>query len=299
VTRLLAIRLSALGDVIHTLPAVMSLRDSFDVSWVVEKPYAEIVEIVGGVKPIPVRLKRWSLGDINAARRAVRGFDIAVDFQGLIKSALLARVAAPQRFGFARAAVREKPAAMFYNHKIKVDQTQHVVDWNNELARALDGAPPPPAAIQQDWSSFAQDPDDKLDRLKNKIVLLPGAGRMEKIWPLAHFRELVKHYRGQTVVAWGPGELDLAHAIGGAMAPETNLRELAFLLKNARLVVGGDTGPLHLADAVGTRVVGLYGSTDPSRNGPYGQLRQTIRRPSMESITTDEVVNRIDEVLAP
>ena len=295
--RLLVIRLSALGDVIHTLPAVMSLRDAFDVSWVVEKTYAELVEIVAGVRPVPVRLKKWSLGEINAARRSVKGFDVAVDFQGLIKSALLARASASQRYGFAREAVREKPASMFYNHRVKVDRSKHVVDWNNELAGAV-GQPGNPATRQPDWKSFADDANGRLERFKNKIVLLPGAGRMEKIWPLQRFKELGKRYGREAVVVWGPGELDLARAIGGTIAPETNLRELAFLLQHARVAVGGDTGPLHLADAVGTRVVGLYGPTDPARNGPYGQLHRTIRRSTMESITTDEVMRKIDEVLA-
>jgi len=138
VSRLLVIRLSALGDVIHTVPAVLSLRSSFDVSWVVEAPYAELVEIVAGVKPIPVRLKKWSLAETRNAWRLVRGFDVAIDFQGLIKSALIARASgARERYGFAREAVREKPAAMFYNHKVSVDQTKHVVDWNRELAGSV------------------------------------------------------------------------------------------------------------------------------------------------------------------
>src|SRR5712691_10612854 len=126
---LLVVRLSALGDVIHTIPAVMSLRGAFDVSWVVEAPYAELAQIVTGVKVIPVRLKKWSLNAILTAREAVRDFDAAIDFQGLIKSALLARASgALDRYGFARDAVREKPATLFYNHRIAVDQTKHVAD---------------------------------------------------------------------------------------------------------------------------------------------------------------------------
>src|SRR5450755_483076 len=277
--RLLVIRLSALGDVIHTIPAVLSLRSAFDVSWVVEAAYAELVEIVAGVKPIPVRLKKWSLAETGNAWRSVRGFDAAIDFQGLIKSALIARASgARERYGFAREAVREKPAAMFYNHKVSVDQTKHVVDWNMQLAasvwvRASARTVPAEARThtEPDWSVYAQDPRNRLAEFKNKIVLLPGAGRAEKHWPASRFRELVARYRNDAVVVWGPGELDLAAEIGGQIAPETNLRELAFLMQQARIVVGADTGPLHLADAVGTRVVGLYGPTDSRRNGPYGQ----------------------------
>ena len=102
-TRLLVIRLSALGDVIHTIPAVLSLPSSFDVSWVVEAPYVELVEIVAGVKAIPVRLKKFSFAAITDTWGSIRGFDVAIDFQGLIKSALIARASgAHDRYGFAR-----------------------------------------------------------------------------------------------------------------------------------------------------------------------------------------------------
>ncbi len=297
-TRLLVVRLSALGDVIHTIPAVMSLRPFFDVSWAVEKPYAELVQIVAGVEVIPVQLKKWSLSRILDARQAVSGFDIAVDFQGLIKSALLARVSgAADRYGFAKEAVREKPTAMFYNHRVSVDQTQHVVDWNKELAAAVTRQPDNQAIRQPDWSAFAMDGHDRLGAFANKIVLLPGAGRPGKQWPVSRFRELVARYEGKTAVVAGPGERALAEGIGGAIAPETNLRELAFLLARASLVVGGDTGPLHLADALGTRVVGLYGATDWRRNGPYGQRGVTIDGDSMQSIGAGDVIRKIDEVL--
>lgn len=294
-SRLLVIRLSALGDVVHTIPAVLSLRSSFDVSWVVEAPYAELVQIVAGVKPIAVRLKEFSLAEINRARRSIRSFDVTIDFQGLIKSALIARASrARDRYGFARDAVREKPAALLYNHRVSVDRTKHVVDWNRELAEAV---PSSPAAGQPQWSAYAADKRNRLSQFRNKIVLLPGAGRTEKLWPVARFRELVARYGEQALVVWGPGERQLAEEIGGLVAPETNLRELAFLIQRARVVVGADTGPLHLADAVGTRVVGLYGPTDARRNGPYGQPGHTIQAATMQSIAAADVIRKIDEVL--
>jgi lipopolysaccharide heptosyltransferase I len=296
VTRLLVIRLSALGDVVHTVPAVMALKGSYDISWVVERPYAELVEIVAGVSAIPVQLKRWSLRAIKEARRGARGFDVAIDFQGLLKSALLCRSAAPVRYGFARKAVREKPAALFYNRRVEVDQTRHVIDWNVQLAAALPGNRQPATG---NWSAYPQDPQDRLHAFRNKIILLPGAGRLEKLWPFDRFRQLVRHFGDRAIVVWGPGELDLARAIGGVLAPPTDLRELAFILQNAEIVIGCDTGPLHLADALGVRVVGLYGPTDPRRNGPYSQLQHVIRPANtMEAITVDDVVRKIEEVVA-
>ncbi|HSP35591.1 MAG TPA: glycosyltransferase family 9 protein [Thermoanaerobaculia bacterium] len=289
--RLLAIRLSALGDVIHAIPAVVSLRGAYEVSWVVERPYAELVQIVAGVDVIPVRLKKWSLGAVLTARDAVQDFDVAVDFQGLIKSALLGWRAAPVRYGFAGDFVREKPASWFYNRKVAIDPSRHVVDWNLQLASAVAGVGKPPQSTN--WRAFPRDATGRLERFRNKIVLLPGAGRSEKLWP--HFRALVERYGDRAVVVPGPGERQLAAAIGGTIAGDTDLRELAFILQNAEVVVGADTGPLHLADALGTKVVGLYGPTDPRRNGPYSQVHRTIRAATMDAIMPEAVIAKIEE----
>ncbi|MGZ8867242.1 MAG: lipopolysaccharide heptosyltransferase I [Thermoanaerobaculia bacterium] len=304
--RILVTRLSALGDVIHTIPAVSLLSPVAEVSWVVEAPYAELVELVAGVAAIPVRLQRWarsplaSRGAAGEAARRVRGFDIAVDFQGLIKSAGVAWLSrAPVRFGFDRDAIREKVALFFTNRHISVDRTRHVVDWNRQLAEAVtDNRMPAP----EQWNEFAADPNHKTDRYAQRIVLLPGAGKPNKLWRPQSFRSIVDRYPERTVVAWGPGEKHLAEAIGGDIAPETNLRELAALFGKASVVVGADTGPIHLAAAMGTKVIGLYAPTDPRRNGPYAQIDSTIDhyrsgQHGMDSIRPDEVLGRLEEVL--
>src|SRR5438309_10625115 len=119
---LLVIRLSALGDVINTIPAVVALRNRYDIDWVVEEPYRELVAIVARVRDVPVSLKRWSPAQIRRARRSVRGHDIAVDFQGLIKSALLARASgARERYGFAAEFIRAEPAAWLANPRVTID----------------------------------------------------------------------------------------------------------------------------------------------------------------------------------
>jgi len=287
--KLLVIRLSALGDVIHTIPAVVGLRERHEIAWAVEAPYRELVEIVAGVRAIPVSLKRWSPRNILDARRAVRGFEAAIDFQGLVKSALLAwGSGAGERTGFAREFIREKPAAWLMNRHVAVDPNRHVVEWNLQLA-GVDKAP------EVDFTKFATNDQ----RPTTNIVLLPGAGRPEKQWP--HFPELAKRLGESALAAWGPGEEELARATGARLAPRTNLRELARLLCDAALVVGGDTGPLHLAAALGTPVVGLYGPTNPARNGPYGQLGNVVEAysttTSMASIEVDDVMRKIGEVL--
>jgi heptosyltransferase I len=288
--KLLVIRLSALGDVIHTIPAVVGLRERHEMAWVVEAPYAELVEEVAGVRAIPVSLKRWSMRNILDARNAVRGFDAAIDFQGLVKSALLARASgAEYRIGFAREFVREKPAAWLMNHRRHIDPARHVVEWNLQLA-GVEKAP------EVDFKKFALSTQHAA---RSTVILLPGAGRKQKQWP--HFPELARRLGDPALAAWGPGEEELARATGARLAPRTNLRELAQLLRDASLVVGGDTGPLHLAAALGTPVVGLYGPTNPARNGPYGQLGNVVESysstKSMASIGVEDVMRKIGEVL--
>lgn len=293
--RLLVLRLSALGDVIHTLPAVAALREQYDeVRWVVEAPYRELVELVAGVEAVPVRMKKWgrspiaSRSEIAVALRAMRGAAVSVDFQGLVKSAALGWLArAPLRIGFARNAIREKPALLFTNRKVRVDTTKHVVEQNLELAGIR-------AVPSLSWERYVQPVSGEF---ANAIVLLPGAGKPNKLWPVERFRELAQRLGPDVLAVWGPGERELAEAIGARLAPPTNLRELAWILSRARLVIGGDTGPLHLADALGTNVVGLYGPTDPRRNGPYTQLDRCIDHfgttKLMESISVEEVMNAV------
>ncbi|HEX3107995.1 MAG TPA: glycosyltransferase family 9 protein [Thermoanaerobaculia bacterium] len=286
-TKLLVVRLSALGDVIHAVPAVVALRERYDeIAWAVETPYRELVEIVAGVRAIPVSLKKWSVANLRAAKNGVRGFDVAIDFQGLIKSALLARASgAKERIGFASEYIKEKPASWFLTRKVAIDPSAHVVDWNLQLA----GVTMP----EVDFFPFAK---GELDS-DGAVVLLPGAGRPEKMWPVERFRALAERLGDRALAVWGPGEEERARAIGCRMAPKTSLRELAQLLKTASVVIGGDTGPLHLADALGTKVIGLYGPTNPRRNGPYSQLQRCISTyettKRMETIAVDDVIAMI------
>jgi heptosyltransferase-1 len=294
--RLLVIRLSAFGDVIHTIPAVVALRDALpqtEIAWAVEPPYAELVEIVAGVKAIPVSLKRWSFSRILAARRDVRRFDAAIDFQGLIKSALIAWTSgARDRYGFAHDVIRETPAAWFVNRHGTIDRSKHVVEWNVELARTF--APAIKRVAVVDFAPFAEDASGGLARFANRIVLLPGAGKPGKRWPVERFAELATRIGSDALVVWGPGEEGPARAIGAEVAPATTFRELAFVLNRARLVIGADTGPLHLAAALGTPLIGLYGPTDPARNGPYRQLDRVVSSyattRSMRDISVDDVL---------
>lgn len=303
-SRFLVLRLSALGDVIHTIPAVVSLEEEHEITWVVEAPYRELVEIVAGVKTIPVRMKTWLREPfaMQDALRAMRGFEASIDFQGLIKSAALPWMAGvPARFGFDKNAIREKPAVLFTNRRVRVDTSKHVIEQNLELAHppsSAFGTFAPLGEKEERWNEFATE----VPGFGGDLVLLPGAGKPNKLWPINRFRDLAKGLGPKALAVWGPGERELAEATGARVAPPTNLRELAWLLQKAQVVIGADTGPLHLAAALGTKVIGLYGPTDPRRNGPYGQLDRCIDRfrttKSMESITVEEVMTILERVAA-
>jgi lipopolysaccharide heptosyltransferase I len=281
---LLVVRLSAFGDVIHTIPAVVALRDHFDISWVVRPAYRELVEIVAKVRAVRPEL------------RAIRTFpDFAVDFQGLMKSAVLARISgAKERFGFATEFIREKPAAWLMNRRVRIDPATHVIDWNLQLARAVF-----PEVVQPNVD-FAPYAADEPRGFAGRIVLIPGAGKPQKLWPVQCFRELAHRIGRRALAVWGPGEKEIAEATGAEVAPPTSLRELARILRDSSLVIGSDTGPLHLAAALGTRVIGLYGPTNPARNGPYGQIKNCVETFSttktMHDITVDAVQRRIEEI---
>src|SRR5216684_8412702 len=262
--RLLVVRLSAFGDVIHTIPAVVALRDTWDIEWAVEAPYRELVEIVAGVHAIPLSLKKWSLANVGK----LRGHEVVIDFQGLLKSALLARASGAKiRYGFATDFIREKPAAWLMNRRVRVDPATHVVEWNLQLARAVE---PGVRMPQVDFTPFAA---ERPSGFGGRVVLIPAAGRAGKEWPMERFRKLSDRIGSKALVVWGPGERRIAEAIGA------------------------DTGPLHLAAALGTRAVGLYGPTSPARNGPYGQIAHCVETftttKSMQDISVDSVARKV------
>ena len=297
-TRILVVRLSALGDVIHTIPAVVAMRDALgaDIEWAVERPYADLVEVVAGVRAVRASIRKWghalfsSRNDIRIFVSRIRGSDVAVDFQGLIKSALIARFSgAGERYGFDRDAIREKLAASFINRHVPVDQSRHVVEWNMQLASAV--ARRELAMPDVDFAKFAN--GASVSTARGKIVVLPGAGKANKQWPPERFGEAIRRVGFPAIAVWGPNERDLAERTGLELAPPTDLRQLAAVLRDATLVLGGDTGPLHLAAALGTRVVGLYGPTSVRRNGPFGQLDRCVTAASMDEITVDAVVEKI------
>jgi lipopolysaccharide heptosyltransferase I len=295
----LVVRLGSLGDLMHALPAVAALRSSLPrarLDWVVEEKWSSLVElvtVVDGVIPWRRSIGGWWSG-LRGLRRT--RYDCAVDFQGLFKSALLARLSgAPRRIGFHSSFAREPGAARFYSERV-IPAGRHVAEMNMSLAVAA-GAGRPGA-----MGCALRVPAEELSSLRETlaragigdfVVVSPGGGWRSKCWPPERYGALCAELWRlgvRAVVNTGPGEEVLAAAVVAAAAPATplvlspSLRRLAALLGLARVVVAADTGPLHLAAALGTPVVALFGPTDPARNGPVP--KGTVLRNASEKETT-------------
>jgi len=321
--RFLVLRLGSLGDIVHTFPAVSALRESFanaEIVWLTHPRWKLLVESSG----LPSQVWATETRSIHSLRKIIDDlrhsrWDAAIDYQGLWKSAGLAFFGGiKRRIGFSSETIREFGVPILYTDRVRCTAT-HIADQNGELSlRAGARNPVAPFTLQipQEAERELQDFLHKhgLDRY---IVLSPGGGWRSKCWPPERFAELSKMIRDslglRCVVNHGPGEDDLALAIrdcsGDADPVPYNgeLGPLMALLRNAACIVGGDTGPLHLAIALGTPAVALFGPTDPARNGPYrtddivlrvpGAVRTHSRvdqvHPSMLQIQVNEVFDAV------
>jgi heptosyltransferase-1 len=284
---ILLIKTSSLGDVVHNLPVATDLARRFPnvvIDWVVEENFAELPRLHPAVRRvIPVAIRRWrktlyspaTWHEIATFRRTVRAdsYDAVIDTQGLLKSALIASQAIGARFGHDRQCAREPVAARFYDERIFVPRNLHAVERNRQLAAtALDYRPD--AAI--DYGIAAPPLTAPWLPKGDYAVLLTATSRADKEWPEGDWQAL-----GMALIATGlrcvlpggsPAERAragrLATSLGRAVAaPAMNLTELAGLLAGARLVVGVDTGLVHLAAALGRPTLALYCGSDPTLTG--------------------------------
>jgi lipopolysaccharide heptosyltransferase I len=303
--RILIVRLSAIGDAIQSMPVACALRERFPqafLAWAVQsragallrghEALDELIELPRGWLKSPRGV--WRL---RAKLRALR-FDVAIDVQGLTKSALLAWLSgAKRRIGFGNPGGRE--LSKWFNNERVDPKSTHVVDRYLELLR--------PLGIESPAVRF-QVPEREEDRLTaEKIVLAagveagfaiisPGAGWPSKLWPTERYAAVARHlgqaWKLPTLIVWaGQAERAMAERVAAAaegtarLAPPTTLSELASLGRRARLLVGADTGPLHLAAAVGTPCVGLYGPWPAARHGPYGPQHVALQQMFFEGPT--------------
>ncbi len=283
--RFLVVRLGSLGDIVHTFPAVAALRETFPASeiiWLTHARYQMLVQSSGLASKI-LTIETRSMSSLMKTIREIRAtsFDTAIDYQGLWKSASLPFLAGvKRRIGFSQESVREFGVPLLYTDRVRATSA-HVADQNGELSKCA-GAKNQVANVRLDPPLLHH---GELSRvflgrdLEKYVVLSPGGGWRSKCWPPERFGALCKKIFEslslRCVINYGPGEEDLAakvQAASGDAAPVLFNGELGVLmsiLRAAICVVGGDTGPLHLAVALGTPVVALFGPTNPARNGPY------------------------------
>jgi heptosyltransferase I len=297
--RFLIIKLSSIGDVVHTLPALATLKRTFpdaEVDWLVEKKARVVLDRNAFIHEVIVAdTHRWReswwtpeiLRELKGLlhRLRARKYDVAIDFQGLWKSAALGYFSNARLFlGFDTNALKEPGCRVFYRKRISPSpHSKHVVEKNLDLVRSLGNVIP---TYNFDLNISEED-DQYVSRqllshgIKRFVILNPGGGWITKNWLPENYAQLHdKLYRThglESVVTWGPGEealvdkiVDSCKAKPPAKFP-TTLPQFIALARRANLFVGGDTGPLHIAAACGTPVVGIYGPTDPARNGPFGQ----------------------------
>lgn len=374
--RLLIVRLGAMGDILHALPAVTALRlahPDWEIGWVVEPRWQALLKagtkgireqgtqatseqgseisrgsgaevIVGGQEmlvrnaamPLVDRLhfapsREWKRHPLSGeTRRAISGlrhelraagYNAVLDLQGAIRSAVIARMSGcPRRIGEAHP--REWPAQWLFTERV-VTHGAHVIEQDLELASAVAGdslsAIDPVLPVDAEAESWAAAwLADTFSGAARPIALItPGAGWGAKRWPPERYAAVAEGLteRGMLVVVnAGPGEEAIAAAIasGGAVALTATLPQLIAFTRRIALCIGGDTGPLHLASALGRPVVGIYGPTDPSRNGPYGTRARVLRSPDSKrdhsrrdapdpgllTISPEDVLRAADELLA-
>lgn len=329
------VKLSSLGDVVHALPVADALATAFPrarLVWLVERREAALLRDHPALdEVIDVDTRAWRsartpgqvvavIRGLMALRRRLRAarFDVAIDLQGLVKSgAVTAATGAPLRVGFAAGRSREGLSALFTNRRVTPPaEARHVVDQYLALLAPLGVTVRPGAArFRLPTRAAAESRIDDffvavgLKPRHRVVVLNPGAGKTNKRWPVGRFRGLAErlcHEAGaQVLVLWGPSEREAARAIAEiapprpVLAPPTDLDELLSVARRTSVMVAGDTGPLHLAAAVGTPCVGLYGPTSAVRNGPYGAGHRTLTAPDgkMASIEVPEVFEAVLDVL--
>lgn len=304
--KILIIRLSSLGDIIHALPAFRSLRESFPdagIDWLVEERTKLVLTAVPGLNRViaidtlaPRRktFSRSSWSGILSAVRTMREtrYDLSIDFQGLLKTGLLSLLSgARRRIGFGHGLVWEKPAHWFYSETVdRAGTASHVVALNHLLADAAGARPvygPVELKVPEDITRAVERRLEQ-QNLRNFAIINPGGGWPTKRWALHRYGELADRMASQLgmgiAVTTGPGEESLFEGISAACSITLPHFQVPFLglvplVKHARLFISGDTGPFHLACALGVPVVGIFGPTSPARNGPWSTRDAALVHP--------------------
>jgi heptosyltransferase I len=298
--RFLVVKFGSLGDIVHCLPSVAQLRNAFpeaEIDWLIERKNKIVVELSRlDVRLIPIDTYQWrNSPGIGSAKEIAElvwalstdGYDCTIDFQGLLKSAFFAYLSgAPIRIGWERDFLRESVSRFFYT-EVVTPKRIHIIDQQMELLRPLGIDPNWETEVQlRPGESARRSLSQKLAGLTDYIVINPGGNWPTKCWDAERYGELALRLMNDghpVVVTWGPGEEDLVRrfvrsAGRGVHEIPTKLEELVALCETAKLFVGGDTGPMHFAAAVGTPIVAIFGPTSSDRNGPFRREDIVVER---------------------
>jgi len=314
---ILLVKTSSLGDVIHNFPALTDIRRHLPnarIDWVVEEAYAPLVALHPAVNEvIPIAVRRWrrtvtrrsTWRELAELRRRLAGrfYDRIIDSQGLVKSAWIARLAKGEHIGLSKQSAREPLAARFYDTTFHIPQNRHAVERNRMLAAfALNFGIRTPI----DYGLNGMHAGSHADAPAPYAVLLHGTSRADKEWPEAHWHALASSLQERALgitLPWGtPAERvrseRLARSVAGAMVlPRRSIDQVAGTLAAARLVVGVDTGLVHLAVALGVPTVAIFRGSDPALTGPVGAGRVVVCGSKGSTPSLKDVSGAIDEVL--
>jgi heptosyltransferase-1 len=304
-----------MGDVIHTLPAVQALREAFPdatIDWLIEERWAELLcapdtprrgsrsaqrPLVDWIHTVDLRAWRKSIFTISTLQQVAKvwndvrsmHYDIAVDLQGAIRSAVLAK-SSGACIVWGTSEPRESPATVFYTRQT-IARGAHVIERNISLVEAIAGRKMTPQSVKFPREAMTE---ERIHRefanegVRDYAVLNPGAGWGAKRWPAERYGEVARQLFNDglcPIVNYGPGEETLSEEVvltsgNAAKAMKLSISELIAVNRGAKLFIGGDTGPMHLAAALQVPVVAIFGPTDPARNGPYGTRSIVLRNPA-------------------
>ena len=290
-----------MGDIIHTLPAVAMLRRSHPqarITWMVEPRWRPLLEANPAIDEIAEFDRAGGLGGMWRSARSQRGqgFDLGIDFQGLIKSAAALRLAAGPAVRWGRQSPREWPARLFYTNRAAVTDSLHIVEQHLELARAAGGGDQPlEFPLPRGW-------EEGTLPLGRFVLASPMAGWLGKQWPPAYYGELARRLTEELsiplVLNVAPGSEEAARRVPGVAVHVSGIAGLIDATRRATAVVGVDSGPLHLAAALSKPGVALFGPTDPARNGPYGGTLKVIRIAGAQTTYRRDATARAASMLA-
>ncbi len=291
--RILIVKLSSLGDIVHTLPAYKLLRKSFENSqifWVVEEKGKEILELLKGIKIFSVNTKELrrfkntfkNLKRITSIREIAP--DVSFDFQGTYKSALISLISgSKERIGFSKKNLKEKGASFFYTRKAPYfPEEKSVILKNISLLKEV--------GIKGEYSGFPElelsssklSLENKIGKVSDYIIFNIGGGWETKTLPPYKWVKIIKEFKNEKAfILWGnERERKLAEEVSEKtevpISPELSIKELFPFIKNSKIVVSGDTFPLHIAGIFGVKTLSFWGPTPPQRNGPIEGKREFV-----------------------